>query len=99
MWTGDLPKTYEFDLLRSCEGGLTPVAVYKIPHHGSASAGSEWFLKLLKPKAALLSVGPNPYGHPHKRLMEKYERLGYDVYRTDELGTFTLILRDSGRAP
>ena len=99
IWTGDLPKTYEFDLLRSCEGGLTPVAVYKIPHHGSSSAGNEYFLAKIRPKISLLSVGPNPYGHPHKRLMEKYERLGYDVYRTDELGTFTLILRDSGRAP
>lgn len=99
MWTGDLPKTYEFDLLRGCEGSLTPVAVYKIPHHGSSSAGNEYFLARLRPKISLLSVGPNPYGHPHKRLMEKYERLGYKVLRTDELGTYTLILREAGRAP
>lgn len=99
MWTGDLPKTYEFDLLRGCEGGLTPVAVYKIPHHGSSSAGNEYFLAKIQPKISLLSVGPNPYGHPHKRLMEKYERFGYKVLRTDELGTYTLILREAGRAP
>ena len=99
MWTGDLPKTYEFDLLRGLEGGLPPVAVYKIPHHGSSSAGSEWFLAKLRPKISLLSVGPNPYGHPHKRLMEKYARFGYKVLRTDELGTYTLILREAGKTP
>lgn len=99
MWTGDLPKTYEFDLLRGCEGGLPPVAVYKIPHHGSSSAGNERFLAKLRPKISLLSVGPNPYGHPHKRLMEIYERLGCKILRTDELGTYTLILRVAGHDP
>ncbi|MBO4553426.1 DNA internalization-related competence protein ComEC/Rec2 [bacterium] len=99
MWTGDLPKTCEFDLLRGLEGGLPPVAVYKIPHHGSSSAGSDWFLAKLRPKISLLSVGPNPYGHPHKRLMEKYARFGYKVLRTDELGTYTLILRETGKTP
>ncbi len=99
MWTGDLPKTYEFDLLRGCEDCLPPVAVYKIPHHGSSSAGNERFLAKLRPKISFLSVGPNPYGHPHKRLMEIYERLGCKILRTDELGTYTLILRVAGHDP
>ena len=99
MWTGDLPKTYEFDLLRGPEGGLPPVAAYKIPHHGSSSAGNDWFLAKLRPEISLLSVGPNPYGHPHKRLMLKYTHFGYKVLRTDELGTYTLILREAGKTP
>ena len=31
--------------------------------------------------------------------MEKYARFGYKVLRTDELGTYTLILRETGKTP
>lgn len=92
LFSGDAPRETEETQLENL-GEKRRIAVYKIPHHGSASSGEESFLKAISPAVSLLSVGKNSYGHPHASLMEKYSRLRLEVLRTDELGTFTLSLR------
>ena len=97
MWTGDLPKNCEYALLEALPESFGRLDVYKVPHHGSASAGSYRLLKALSPKISLISVGPNPYGHPHRSLLARYRELSLPLLRTDELGTLTVRLKiDSG---
>ena len=98
LFTGDAPGETEEAQLENLGIGRK-IAVYKIPHHGSASSGNESFLRAISPAVSLLSVGKNAYGHPHARLMEKYRILGAKVLRTDELGTFTLSIRKKARPP
>ncbi|UCG87410.1 MAG: DNA internalization-related competence protein ComEC/Rec2, partial [Gemmatimonadota bacterium] len=43
----------------------------KVGHHGSAgSTGAAW-LDAVQPRAAVVSVGPNRYGHPAESVMER----------------------------
>lgn len=56
----------------------------KIPHHGLG--GIPEFIEQVRPRFAVLTVGPNPYGAPDERLLEQYRRAGARIYRTDRRG-------------
>ena len=57
--------------------------IIKVGHHGSKYASSELFLFALLPKAAVISVGTNFYGHPTGEAIHRIEQSGADLYRTD----------------
>jgi len=69
-----------------------PVELLKVAHHGSADAGLESLLELLRPRAAVISVGRgNDYGHPAPSTLAALERShGLDVFRTDLDGRVTV---------
>jgi len=70
--------------------------VLKVGHHGSSAATSESFLKKVNPSAAVISVGKdNSYGHPSKVTLERLNRAGVKVYRTDKAGT--IIATSNGK--
>lgn len=85
LLTGDAEEQSEFEMLASSV--VSPKAdVLKIGHHGSSSATSNAFLKIVNPKYAVISVGGgNDYGHPHKETLKKLR--GIQVFRTDLNGT------------
>ena len=61
--------------------------VLKAGHHGSSTSSSKNFLNQINPKVIVISCGKNnDYGHPHKEVMQRYEKLGAKIYRTDESG-------------
>ena len=63
----------------------------KVGHHGSQYSSSAVFLKKVNPQYAVISVGKdNEYGHPKQVVLDKLERLGTQVYRTDQLGTIVV---------
>lgn len=63
------------------------VDVLKVSHHGSAEATSKELLEVIKPEAAVISVGKdNKFGHPTKTVLERLKEAGVSVYRTDESG-------------
>lgn len=62
--------------------------VLKVGHHGSKRSTTEQFLKAIKPKYAVISVGKdNNYGHPDKEVLYKLKNNNTDIFRTDEQGT------------
>ncbi|MEL7666415.1 MAG: MBL fold metallo-hydrolase [Candidatus Shapirobacteria bacterium] len=62
----------------------------KISHHGSAGASSwDWLLRL-RPSIAVISVGENNFGHPSKDLIDKLNKIGANIYRTDKNGDIVL---------
>lgn len=74
--------------LRFPEGGYP---VLKVGHHGSHTSSSEEWLSWVSPSAALISVGENnSYGHPHEDVIERLERHGADIFRTDKSGAVTV---------
>ena len=74
--------------MRFPEGGYP---VLKVGHHGSHTSSSEEWLSWVSPSAALISVGENnSYGHPHEDLIERLERHGADIFRTDKSGAVTV---------
>lgn len=61
--------------------------VLKAGHHGSSTSSSQKFLNQIKPQLIIISCGKNnDYGHPHKETMDRYNKLGATIYRTDESG-------------
>lgn len=73
----------------SVEGRELFLAV-KIPHHGARGAVSPAFLAEWRPDLAVISVGPNAYGHPDPELLALLGRQGVRVLRTDREGAVRL---------
>ena len=67
------------------------VEVLKVPHQGSRFDLCFRCLSFLGAKDAVLSVGENNYGHPHREVLGYYESLGINLYRTDISTNFILI--------
>lgn len=76
-------------------GRVGPVDLLKVGHHGSATATGGSWLEELRPKAAIVSVGPNRYGHPAPGALARLAEHRVDVWRTDREGSVTVTVRDS----
>lgn len=82
---GDLPQDGEEEIINKYSG--LSIDVLKVGHHGSKTSSSEMFLKRLKPKVALISVGEkNRFGHPHYEVLKDLREIHSAIYRTDRHG-------------
>jgi competence protein ComEC len=94
LLTGDVEPEAQHALL--ARGGLGPVDVLKVAHHGSAYQAPE-LLPVVRPRVALVSVGAdNDYGHPSSVTLAGLRRVGAVVGRTDRDGT--LVVAGTRRA-
>jgi competence protein ComEC len=84
LFTGDISKDVEESLIFN-RFDLNS-RVLKLAHHGSKTSNSEKFVEKISPEFAVISVGENKYGHPHKEVLEILERYGIKVLRTDREG-------------
>lgn len=92
LFTGDAPKMIEEKYMHV----LPTIDVLKVSHHGSKSSSSEAFLKNIDPLLAIIECGrDNKYGHPHKEVINRFEKLNIDVLRTDLEGT--IIIESDGK--
>ena len=95
MLTGDAPSSVENRLLALDEKSLR-AEILKAGHHGSKTSSSENFLRAVAPRFAVVSSGAdNRYGHPSVEVLERFAKLGIEIFRTDKLGTIRLILTES----
>lgn len=69
MFTGDLEKPVLQDLARDSTMDLR-AHLLKVPHHGSAGSLVEEFYERVNPKWAVISVGPNSFGHPSEEVLK-----------------------------
>ncbi len=70
--------------------------VIKAGHHGSITSSCEEFLKYVKPKEVVVSVGKfNKFRHPSAEVLERYKNLGTHIHRTDEEGA--IIFESDGK--
>jgi len=58
-----------------------------VGHHGSRTSTSEELLGVATPKEAIISVGKNSFGHPTKEVLDRLEKCGVIVRRTDKEGS------------
>ena len=90
MFTGDAEEHSEKEIINN--GLEIRSDVLKAGHHGSSSSSSVEFLNRVKPKYAVISCGKdNDYGHPHTEVIERFNRLGIKMLRTDKLGTIVCL--------
>jgi competence protein ComEC len=107
LFTGDAePDTEKLLLGRPIDFSAT---VLKVAHHGGRQSSTQDFLAAVKPQAAVISCGTdNEYGHPAPEVLQRLERVGSHVFRTDLHGevvavsngtTFTLTPQQGRSAP
>jgi beta-lactamase superfamily II metal-dependent hydrolase len=88
LFTGDISSDVDVSITQRTT--MLPVDVLKVSHHGSAYASSAAFLSLARPRIAVISVGPNSYGHPAAETLTRLDNIGALTLRTDLAGTVTL---------
>jgi competence protein ComEC len=89
LFTGDAESPTERWLLdRRADLRAT---VLKVAHHGSKTSSTEAFVRAVHPEVAVISVGAhNAFGHPALPTIDRLERAGARIYRTDLDGSITL---------
>jgi competence protein ComEC len=69
--------------------------VLKVPHHGAKTSVPAFF-EAVDADVAVVSVGPNPYGHPVAEVLRWIRDAGTRVLRTDRLGDITIRFTQRG---
>ncbi|MBI4437843.1 MBL fold metallo-hydrolase [Candidatus Uhrbacteria bacterium] len=92
---GDTSMLFTGDAEQDVEAFVAPRAkdidVLKVGHHGSLTSTSWKLLELTQPEIALISAGKdNAYGHPHPVVLDRLERFGAQIFRTDMDGDILL---------
>ncbi len=90
LMLGDAPASVERML------AVPHVPVVKVAHHGSRFSTSEALLRAARPRAAVVSVGENGYGHPDAGVLERLARHGVQVLTTLRRGALRLPLAAGG---
>lgn len=85
LLTGDVETHAQADLV-----GLE-AEILKVPHQGAATSDLEW-LGSLGAEAAIVSVGPNDFGHPSAEVVTALTEAGARVRRTDLEGDVVVPL-------
>jgi competence protein ComEC len=93
LFPGDAEVPAQRDLLED-EDPITAV-VLKVPHHGGDTS-DRGFLRAVDATVAVVSTGPNDYGHPHPVLLAALRDNGMAVYRTDVAGDVTVRFDSDG---
>ena len=99
LFTGDIEEIAEKEILQCYQNTeLCKATVLKVAHHGSKSSSIQSFLTMVKPKIALIGVGEtNTFGHPNEGVLERLEKIGAKIYRTDENGEISLKVNKEGK--
>lgn len=95
LFTGDSTGAGEEAAGEICARG-PPVTVLKVSHHGSEYSTSSAFLTGVRPRFAVISVGPNDYGHPTPETLARLRETGATVYTTWKNGTVTFTVAKGG---
>jgi competence protein ComEC len=91
LLTGDIGLQTESRLCKKYDNW--DVEILKVPHHGSRYASSDELLAETKPEIAIIQVGNNPYGHPHKDAMDRLENVNAHILKNNEDGTVEIVVR------
>lgn len=90
LFPGDLQQEGEQVLAE--KGLLKACDVLAAAHHGSDTSNTEIFLSYVRPEYAIISAGrKNRYGHPAETVLQRFQKHGIAVYRTDHSGAVSFV--------
>lgn len=92
LMTGDIEIEGQKRLLDGIAEDRLKADVLKFPHHGAEGSFHQRFLEIVDPKQVIISVGKNSYGHPSQKIIEYFENLTREIFRTDVVGTVEMAL-------
>lgn len=89
LYTGDSER---FALEAWLRRESVPTAtLVKVAHHGARNGTSPRWVAATRPRVALISVGPNGFGHPAAEVEWMWATSGAYVYRTDQQGAIEIL--------
>jgi competence protein ComEC len=89
LFTGDIEREAETRLLR--DDKKLRAHVLKVPHHGSKTSSTYYFVEEVSPQYAIFPLGyKNIFRFPSKRVLSRYENRGSRILRTDLDGAITV---------
>lgn len=89
---GDAEKQVEREILSENSVETLHSDVLKIGHHGSKNSTTSELLAAVQPRLAITSAGEdNPYGHPSPEVLERLQRSGIRILRTDQYGAVHVL--------
>jgi competence protein ComEC len=93
---GDIEAKSEAALVRTQRDTLR-ADVIVVPHHGSRTSSTPAFVRAVAPSLALVANGyRNRFGHPRADVVARFETIGAQVLRTDQLGALTIRFDGAG---
>ena len=93
LFTGDIEAWGEKEVSKNNEA--LNIDILKVSHHGSNTSSSSQFIKFVRPKYGVISVGKNVFGHPSKEVLNRYSNGNINILRTDKSGLIRVIVDDS----
>ena len=93
IFTGDISSEIENEYVKTY-GELLDSDVLKVAHHGSKYSSSIEFVEAVSPKYAVISCGPNSYGHPTQEAISSISSTGATILRTDNDGNILFAVGD-----
>jgi competence protein ComEC len=69
--------------------------VLNVPHHGAATSILPFF-EAVHDRVAVVSVGPNEYGHPVPETLDQLRGTGARIFRTDRSGDVVIRFEEPG---
>jgi len=82
----------DVEAIAQSELGPLPADIMKVPHQGAATSDLDW-LEASAGDTAVISVGPNSFGHPAPEVIDVLSAAGAEVLRTDTEGDIVIPLR------
>jgi len=80
----------DIEAIAQRELGPLPADIMKVPHQGAATSDLDW-LAASAGSVAIVSVGPNGFGHPASSVLRHLQEAGAEVRRTDEEGDIGIV--------
>jgi competence protein ComEC len=94
LFPGDAEVDEQTEVLRD-EEPMLAATVLKVAHHGGDTS-LDGFVAAVGAMVAVVSVGPNRYGHPVPAVLAELARDGMRVFRTDRAGDVTVTFLPRG---
>lgn len=82
LFTGDIEKAAESDLVAAYKKEELRCDVLKAPHHGSKTSSSEGFLAAVEPEYVIFTCTVEE--PPHKDVLKRYRDMGITMFRNEE---------------
>jgi competence protein ComEC len=90
LFPGDIMDEAEKELVRLAGNRLSSTVLIA-PHHGSKTSSSAVFINTVNPEVVIISSGRNNrFKFPHTVTLERYEKKGCAIWRTDISGAIRL---------
>jgi len=90
LFPGDIMADAEAELVRTVGSELSST-VLMAPHHGSGTSSSDIFIGEVNPDVIIVSSGRNNrYNFPNPAIIERYQKQGCTIWRTDINGAIRL---------